>query len=83
MPPWDSFLTMFSLDVRIRYDTSLTPGISESLVDGDFDRGVSVYADDIDGDGDTDVLGAAWCESGITWWENADGCGTCRHCPSC
>jgi hypothetical protein len=30
----------------------------------------------VDGDGDTDVLGAAVYDDDITWWENADGTGT-------
>ena len=30
----------------------------------------SVHAADVDGDGDIDVLGAAYLADGITWWEN-------------
>ena len=36
----------------------------------------SVYATDVDGDGDLDVLGAADIVDDITWWENANGAGT-------
>ncbi len=36
----------------------------------------SVYAADIDGDGDMDVLSASWNDSKIAWYENTDGAGT-------
>jgi hypothetical protein len=45
-------------------------------ITNDFDAAQSVYATDLDGDGDTDVLGAAWGDGEITWWENTDGAGT-------
>jgi len=48
----------------------------EHIVDGEFDAPYSVYASDIDGDGDSDVLGAALYASEISWWENSDGVGT-------
>lgn len=48
----------------------------ENTVDGGFDGVISVFAADIDGDGDTDVLGAGNIAYDITWWENTDGTGT-------
>ena len=48
----------------------------ERTVDGDFDSPRSVYSEDLDGDGDMDVLGAASGDDYITWWENVDGSGT-------
>ncbi len=45
-------------------------------VDWAFDAAYSVYAADMDGDGDVDVLGAAANDSDITWWENTAGDGT-------
>jgi hypothetical protein len=49
----------------------------EHTVDGSFNIAISVYAEDIDGDDDIDILGAAWSPSfDITWWENVDGLGT-------
>jgi len=41
---------------------------TEHTVDGDFDGAISVYAIDVNGDGDTDVLGAAADAADITWW---------------
>jgi hypothetical protein len=45
-------------------------------IEGEFRHAASVYADDINGDGDMDVLGAAWDDDEIAWWENVDGLGT-------
>ncbi|MHC4395858.1 MAG: FG-GAP repeat domain-containing protein [Planctomycetota bacterium] len=45
-------------------------------VDSDFDGAQSVYAADVDGDGDLDVLGAAYEADDIAWWENTAGDGT-------
>ena len=46
----------------------------EHTVDGDFDGAASVYAADVDGDGDMDILGAGDADD-ITWWENTAGDG--------
>ncbi|NQU06452.1 MAG: choice-of-anchor D domain-containing protein, partial [Calditrichaeota bacterium] len=42
---------------------------TEHTIQGDFNAAVSVYATDVDGDGDTDVLGSSHAGI-ITWWEN-------------
>jgi FG-GAP-like repeat/Kre9/KNH-like N-terminal Ig-like domain/Secretion system C-terminal sorting domain len=42
---------------------------------GDYPGASSVYAIDMDGDGDIDVLGAAKYGHDISWWENVDGNG--------
>jgi Secretion system C-terminal sorting domain/FG-GAP-like repeat len=47
----------------------------EHTVDDDFNGAISVYAADVDGDGDTDVIGAAETANDISWWENVDGVG--------
>ena len=49
---------------------------TEHIVDGDFNIAMSVYSEDIDGDGDMDVLGASMSLDEISWWENLDGSGT-------
>jgi len=40
------------------------------VIDGDFDEVRDVFAIDVDGDSDIDVLGAAYSANDITWWEN-------------
>ena len=52
------------------------PFTTEHTIDGAFAGAWSVYAGDVDGDGDTDVLGAAALDDEITWWENTLGNGT-------
>jgi FG-GAP-like repeat/Secretion system C-terminal sorting domain len=48
---------------------------AEHTVDSEFDGAESVYAADIDGDGDIDVLGAGKRSDTVEWWENVDGVG--------
>ena len=43
---------------------------TEHNIAGDFNNAHSVYAADVDGDGDMDVLGAAYDAGEITWWES-------------
>ena len=49
---------------------------SEHVVNDSFWVAVSVHGADLDGDGDADILGAAYIDSDITWWENSAGDGT-------
>jgi hypothetical protein len=57
-----------------------TDGVGTSwlthAVDTDFYGADSVFAADVDGDNDTDIIGAADEGYDVTWWENADGSGT-------
>jgi len=46
---------------------------TEHVVSSSFGGARSVYAEDVDGDGDLDVLGAAFAANDITWWENPRG----------
>jgi len=48
----------------------------ERIIAPFFEGAISVWAADVDGDGDNDVLGAAWFDNAITWWENTLGDGT-------
>jgi FG-GAP-like repeat/Secretion system C-terminal sorting domain len=64
-------------DITWWENTDGTGGVwTEHTVDGEFDGAASVYAADVDGDGDTDILGAASLADDITWWENVEGTGT-------
>jgi hypothetical protein len=49
---------------------------TENVVDDPFEDAHSVYAADLDGDNDLDILGAAVGDNCITWWENAVGDGS-------
>ncbi len=75
---WGSY---FYLDNSLEWgsfpgDVLLQFSPEEHTADGDFDGASSVYAEDIDGDGNMDILGAARDADDITWWENTDGLGT-------
>lgn len=45
-------------------------------IDDSFCSSLSVYATDIDGDGDLDVIGSGTDEDAVSWWENLDGTGS-------
>ncbi len=47
----------------------------QHTIDNQFNTPTSVYAADIDGDGDTDILGTANADNDIVWWENLYGDG--------
>ena len=44
------------------------PSWTKRNIDTSFDGATAVYAIDVDGDGDIDVLGAADTANDITWW---------------
>jgi hypothetical protein len=45
-------------------------GWTRNVIDSTFDKARDVYATDIDGDGDIDVVGASYGDNDINWWEN-------------
>jgi len=51
-------------------------GWVENSVDNSFVRATGIYAADMDIDGDLDILGAAYTDDDITWWENNNSLGT-------
>ncbi|MBT3233272.1 MAG: VCBS repeat-containing protein, partial [Calditrichaeota bacterium] len=52
---------------------------TEHTIGDDFSYAQSVYAADIDGDGDIDVLGAVSEADDIAWWENDGDQNFSRH----
>jgi hypothetical protein len=54
---------------------------TEHTIDGDFLNAKSVYATDVDGDGDVDILGAAsvFDDEAICWWENDGSQNFAKH----
>lgn len=49
---------------------------NEHIIEGDFTNALYVFPVDIDGDDDIDIVGSAWWDDEISWWENTNGCGT-------
>ncbi|MDP8285616.1 MAG: VCBS repeat-containing protein, partial [Candidatus Electryonea clarkiae] len=46
------------------------PAFNENNISGNFNGAMSVYAEDIDGDDDIDVLGSGYEGNQVGWWEN-------------
>ena len=70
---WDSYNINWSSVPGI---LKLTYEFEENIIDDAFDGAAFVYSEDVDGDGDMDVLGSAWGVDEVAWWENVDGSGT-------
>jgi hypothetical protein len=54
-------------------DGGASPDWTRHLLSDDFGGAHEVRADDIDGDGDHDVVGAAWDGDNVVWWRNDGG----------
>ncbi|MBW2979870.1 SBBP repeat-containing protein [Candidatus Woesearchaeota archaeon] len=49
---------------------------AENVINGSFNGASSVYATDLDGDGDIDILAVAYTDNDIAWFENTGGDGS-------
>jgi hypothetical protein len=49
---------------------------AQNVISTDANKATSVYASDMDGDGDMDVVSASYGDDKIAWYENTDGDGT-------
>jgi cysteine-rich repeat protein len=54
-------------------DGGSPPTFTERVISTTADAARSVFATDLDGDGDTDVLSASWLDDKIAWYENDGG----------
>jgi hypothetical protein len=61
---------VFVLPTALLAQISLPMHWARSNIEVNFDETRSVYAADLDGDGDNDVLGAAYSDNQIAWWRN-------------
>ena len=62
------------LVIFISLSLSAQISFQEQIISTEANGAASVYAADIDGDGDMDVLSASWNDKKIAWYEN-DGQG--------
>ncbi len=54
-------------------DGASTPSFTEHVISTSADQAVSVFATDVDGDGDMDVLSASANDDKVAWYENDGG----------
>ena len=64
------FRHLFNVDSISYAGFLFQPSFTEHTVAGGYNGAAAVYAIDLDGDGDMDILGAANIADDITWWEN-------------
>ncbi len=56
--------------------TSPVPGFTKYTIDDNFEFSESIYATDIDGDGDIDIVASDANNSEIAWWKQEPGIGS-------
>ncbi|MCH8252734.1 MAG: VCBS repeat-containing protein, partial [Planctomycetes bacterium] len=69
-------LSASGLDDKIAWyenDGGSPPTFTEHVISANADGAASVFATDLDGDGDTDVLSASFFDDKIAWYENDGG----------
>ncbi len=71
---WAAFCSTFLIAVSL--SAGEVPWSTANVIGADFLGATDVHAADVDGDGDTDILGAAQLDNDITWWENTAGDGS-------
>ncbi len=75
----DNVFVVGNAGMIMRYRSGLPQGASfstQSIISITADTAFSVYAADIDNDGDMDVLSASDDDNTVAWYENTDGSGT-------
>ena len=71
---WAALCSTFLIAVSL--SAGEVPWSTANVIGADFLGAQSVFAADIDGDGDSDALGAALLDDTISWWENTTGDGS-------
>ena len=78
-------LVGFEYGLNTSYGNTISPYLPEldastqHTINGSFNGSRSVYATDIDSDGDIDVLGAAYDDDIVAWFENNGSAGFTQH----